>query len=105
MPFIRTRIVKGRSYRSLEFRWREGKRVRSKSIAISGEHPVGAYMDLSLADMAKAVELYKLKEQEKAAIAPPSSSHASPPEPARPEEQSPAAAPAVEPSPVPDHPI
>lgn len=31
MAFIRTRTIKGQQYRYLEERWREGKRVRSRS--------------------------------------------------------------------------
>lgn len=32
--FVRTRKIKGRSYRYLEYRWREGWRVRSKSVCL-----------------------------------------------------------------------
>lgn len=32
MSFIRTRTIKGRQYRYLEQRWREGRKVKSKSI-------------------------------------------------------------------------
>jgi len=36
MSFIRVRTIKGKQYAYLEMRWREGKKVRSKSLYLGG---------------------------------------------------------------------
>lgn len=80
--FTRTRTINGKKYRYLEERYRQGGKVRSRSTYLgAGEWPVGSYMDLSLEDMKKAVQLYKEKEalNASAPVVTPTSSNAAPP--------------------------
>lgn len=41
MAFIRTRTINGKTYQTIEVRWREGKRMRSKSLSIKQAAALG----------------------------------------------------------------
>lgn len=45
MAFLRTRTIKGKKYRYREERWREGGKVRSKSVYLGSGEPRGSFLD------------------------------------------------------------
>ena len=48
MAFIRIRTIKGRQYRYLEERWREGKKVKSKSTFLGAVGAVAGFIGANL---------------------------------------------------------
>lgn len=85
MAFVRTRTIKGRKYYSLEERYREGGKVKSRWLRslTSAADFIGANLrpdDYGVSSALKAIEDEKAKQ--------PSSPPASSPEPGQPGEQS-----------------
>ena len=76
MAFTRVRTIKGRQYLYREERWREGKKVRSKSIFLGAVGAVAGFIGANLRvepgtrAMEKAIEIGE-REKERLAVASP----------------------------------
>lgn len=57
MSFIRTRTIKGRQYRYLEIRWREGRKVKSKSTFLGAVGAVAGFIGTNLRSEGKSWEI------------------------------------------------